>query len=93
MPLDVVVGTQWGDEGKGHIVDLMAAEADLSPFAPTYEDLPGWEEDLRSALTWDDLPRAARAHLGRIETLTGAPIRLISVGPEREQIIRREARA
>ena len=29
MPLDVVVGTQWGDEGKGHIVDLMAAEADL----------------------------------------------------------------
>ncbi len=71
---------------------LPDSPADLSPFAPAYEELPGWEEDLRSALTWDDLPRAARAYLGRIETLTGAPIRLISVGPEREQIIRREAR-
>jgi adenylosuccinate synthase len=28
MPLDIVVGTQWGDEGKGHIVDLLASEAD-----------------------------------------------------------------
>jgi adenylosuccinate synthase len=28
MPLDIVVGTQWGDEGKGHITDLLAAEAD-----------------------------------------------------------------
>jgi adenylosuccinate synthase len=28
MPLDIVVGTQWGDEGKGRFVDLLAAEAD-----------------------------------------------------------------
>ncbi len=27
MPLDIVVGTQWGDEGKGHITDLIAADA------------------------------------------------------------------
>ncbi len=29
MPLDIVVGTQWGDEGKGRIVDLLAAQADI----------------------------------------------------------------
>jgi adenylosuccinate synthase len=29
MPLDIIVGTQWGDEGKGHITDLLAAEADM----------------------------------------------------------------
>lgn len=29
MPLDIIVGLQWGDEGKGHITDLMAAEADV----------------------------------------------------------------
>lgn len=29
MPLDMIIGTQWGDEGKGHITDLLAAEADL----------------------------------------------------------------
>ncbi len=29
MPLDIVVGTQWGDEGKGRIVDLLARQADI----------------------------------------------------------------
>ena len=29
MPATVVIGTQWGDEGKGKIVDLLAAEADV----------------------------------------------------------------
>lgn len=29
MPLDIILGSQWGDEGKGRIVDLLAAEADI----------------------------------------------------------------
>ena len=29
MPLQVIVGTQWGDEGKGRIVDWFAAHADF----------------------------------------------------------------
>jgi adenylosuccinate synthase len=29
MPLNIIVGCQWGDEGKGHITDLLAAEADI----------------------------------------------------------------
>src|SRR6266852_6402354 len=29
MPAAVVTGTQWGDEGKGKIVDLLAADADV----------------------------------------------------------------
>jgi adenylosuccinate synthase len=29
MPLDIVIGTQWGDEGKGRIVDLLSAQADI----------------------------------------------------------------
>ena len=28
MSLDIIVGTQWGDEGKGRVVDLLAAQAD-----------------------------------------------------------------
>ena len=28
MPADIVVGLQWGDEGKGKIVDLLALKAD-----------------------------------------------------------------
>ncbi|HEY5573271.1 MAG TPA: adenylosuccinate synthetase, partial [Anaerolineales bacterium] len=29
MPLDIIVGTQWGDEGKGRVVDLLSAQADF----------------------------------------------------------------
>jgi adenylosuccinate synthase len=29
MPLDIVVGSQWGDEGKGHITDLLASDCDV----------------------------------------------------------------
>ncbi|MCK5054717.1 MAG: adenylosuccinate synthetase, partial [Anaerolineales bacterium] len=29
MPLDIVIGSQWGDEGKGRIIDLLAGDADI----------------------------------------------------------------
>ena len=29
MPLNIIIGAQWGDEGKGHITDLLAAEANI----------------------------------------------------------------
>ena len=29
MPLTIIVGAQWGDEGKGRVVDLLAANADI----------------------------------------------------------------
>ena len=29
MPITIIVGTQWGDEGKGRVTDLLAAEADI----------------------------------------------------------------
>ena len=29
MPLNIIVGAQWGDEGKGRMVDLMAAKAKI----------------------------------------------------------------
>ncbi|NMC13496.1 MAG: adenylosuccinate synthetase, partial [Chloroflexi bacterium] len=29
MPLDIILGAQWGDEGKGRIVDLLSAHADI----------------------------------------------------------------
>lgn len=59
----------------------------LAGFEPVYEELPGWEEDLRSARRWEELPMAARAYILRIEELSGIPVRLVSVGPEREQVV------
>ena len=60
----------------------------LGRVEPVYETLPGWEAPTTGARSLDDLPAPARAYLDRIEELTGAPIRMVSVGTRRSQIIR-----
>ncbi len=70
-----------------HFADLPLGPADLSPFEPVYEALPGWQEDLGAVRRMQDLPAAARAYLERIETLAGIPIRLVTVGAERSQVV------
>jgi adenylosuccinate synthase len=72
------------------VCDLPFGPADLSPFEPVYADLPGWQEDLTGVRAWADLPAAARAYLARIEEIAGVPVSLVSVGPERDQIVEKE---
>ncbi len=67
--------------------ELPLGPADLSPFEPIYETMPGWNEDLAKARTLADLPAAARHYVQRLEELTDVPVSLISVGPERSQIV------
>lgn len=76
-------------DGRTHD-ELPLGPADLSPFQPIYEDMPGWAEDVRAARSLADLPAAARQYIRRIEDLIGLPVSLISVGPERKQIVRAE---
>ncbi len=71
------------------IEELPLGPADLSPFKPLYAELPGWEEDITAVRKWRNLPDPAKDYVKQVETLSGLPINLISVGPEREQIIRR----
>ena len=59
----------------------------LADCKPVYEDLPGWQEDVQNIRKFRDLPAAAKEYLRRIEEIGGAPIRWVSVGPEREQVI------
>jgi len=68
--------------------ELPSGPADLAPFQPVYETMPGWSEDVSGARTLADLPPAARAYVARIEELTGVPVSLISVGAERSQMVR-----
>jgi adenylosuccinate synthase len=62
------------------------AEA-VAQCAPVYETLPGWADSTVGARTFDELPDNARAYLRRIEALTGAPIAIVSTGPDRAQTI------
>jgi adenylosuccinate synthase len=67
--------------------ELPFGPTNLAPFDPIYETLPGWKKDIQHARTWDDLPHQAQAYIQRIEDLTGLAINLISVGPERQQVV------
>jgi adenylosuccinate synthase len=59
----------------------------LHSATPEYEELPGFDLDLTSCRSADDLPREARDYLGFIAEFVGVPVRLVGVGPGREQVI------
>lgn len=54
-----------------------------------YREFPGFDEDIGDCRRFEDLPENARTYLEALEALVGVPIRLVSVGPEREQVVRR----
>ena len=58
-----------------------------SNLKPIYEDVPGWSESTAGAKSIDDLPTAARDYIARIEGAVGAPIAIISTGPDRSETI------
>lgn len=63
---------------------------DLEQVEPIYETVPGWQCDTTSCTTFDELPEAAQAFVGCVEALTGVPVKIVAVGPGREQTIIRE---
>jgi len=54
---------------------------------PVYETFPGWQESSRGATRMQDLPANARSYLAAMEALCGAPIHIVSTGPERNENI------
>lgn len=60
---------------------------DLERAEPVYETWSGWKTSTREARTWQELPKKARLFLHRIAELSGAPIRYVSVGPARAELV------
>ncbi|MCG3863967.1 MULTISPECIES: adenylosuccinate synthase [unclassified Photobacterium] len=54
-----------------------------------YEQMTGWEEDITGCRTFESLPKGAQEYVLRIEELMGVPVKMVSVGPERDQMILR----
>src|SRR3989441_916846 len=72
----------------GEVVDSMPADVErIERVEPIYETLPGWQKPLRDVRRLADLPPPARAYLDRLQDLAHAPIRYVSVGTQRDQII------
>ena len=63
--------------------------AALSAAKPELAYMDGWKCDISGVRTWQALPEAARAYVERIETAVGCPISYVSVGAERDAVIRR----
>lgn len=59
----------------------------LDSLRPVYETLPGWNASTTDCRTIEALPENARAYLSRIESVSGVPIRYVSVGSGRTQIV------
>jgi adenylosuccinate synthase len=72
---------------NGNLIDYVPDTPDLAQVEPIYETWPGWQQPTTAARAWADLPENARRYLNRIAELANAPIRYVSVGPEREAII------
>lgn len=61
----------------------------FSECEPVYESVPGWAEDITDVRRFEDLPRAARSYIERVETLVGVTVSQVTVGPARDQAIDR----
>lgn len=59
----------------------------LARCKPVYIELPGWKEDISGIRNFEDLPDNAKAYIKKLEEVTGTPVGMISVGPDREQTI------
>ena len=60
---------------------------DYAGLVPVYEDVPGWGESTLGARSLEELPQAARDYINKIEKVVGAPIDIISTGPDRVETI------
>ena len=75
-------------ELDGRQVDTPPAGADrFEQCRPVYIEMPGWQQSTVGLKDYADLPQPARNYLDKVEQLCGAPIDIISTGPDREETI------
>ena len=72
----------------GQLLDAPPLDVqDWARLEPVYETFPGWQETSRGATRMEDLPANARSYLEAMESLCGAPIHIVSTGPDRNENI------
>jgi adenylosuccinate synthase len=72
----------------GRHLDILPLDADeIAACQPNYETLPGWEGSTAGLTQWSQLPAEARAYLERVQQVIGAPIDMVSTGPDRDHTI------
>jgi len=73
---------------KGEVLTSFPSDvAVLEKCQPIYEEVDGWQESISGVRNFEKLPVTARKYMSRLEELLSCPISLVSIGPDRSQII------
>ena len=86
-----------GDYEEGVMADFQLDEEEIDYFPfdinetvePVYVELPGWQTDMTKMQSEDEFPEEFNAYLSFLEEQLGVPIKIVSLGPDREQTIER----
>jgi len=60
---------------------------DWERLEPIYQSFPGWKETTRGVTDFEKLPAIAQSYLSEVENLAGAPVHMVSTGPDRSENI------
>ncbi len=74
---------------NGELTDEFPYES-TEVIEPVYEEFPGWMTDMTGMTSENEFPEEYNAYLSFIEEYTGVPVKIVSIGPDREQTIVRE---
>lgn len=80
------VATAYSYKGE-HLTEFPQDSEVLAQCKPVFTALPGWADDVSGARRYADLPKHAQGYVACIEAFVGCRASLVSVGPEREQLI------
>lgn len=82
----IKVGTAYRLHGETLDVPPLNPE-DWDDLEVEYESFPGWTESTRGITEFEDLPATAKSYLMAMESLCGAPVHMVSTGPDRKENI------
>ena len=78
-----------GYEIDGRVTRDFPTTASLKKAKPVYEILPGWRSDIRGITEYDELPENCRRYIEFVEKELEVPVKMVSNGPARHEIIKR----
>jgi len=75
-----------GYKVNGEVIDYLPYDIEAK-IEPVYKEFKGWKTDISKCKTYEELPAELKDYIKYIETETGVPIQVVSVGPDREATI------
>jgi adenylosuccinate synthase len=85
--LRLATGYEWPARPAQVLAPQWFSARGLEQARPLYEELPGWDQDVTGLTSYGSLPPQARAYLERLAAEVAVPLRLVSIGPGRDQVL------